>query len=283
MPSDVHGVQEITFNRFAKPGDEDYGLLYTGIGDGGSVITGHPLVSEIPEKIWGSIIRIDPLGNNSKNAQYGIPPHNPFSRKDSAKSAPEIYAYGFRNPHRISWSKTDQLLAVNIGERNIESLNMILPGHFYGWPIREGTFLERFFNDYDAGKIYPLPSNDSVYHVTYPVAQYDHDEGVAIAGGFEYRGSAVPQLKGKYLFGDIGSGELFFVNMKDLKLGTQATIRKWNISYNGMPTTLSRLCKNRRVEIRFGMDSKGELYILTKADGKVYKLVSTADKPLAVQ
>ena len=79
MPSDVHGVQEITFNRFAKPGEEDYGLLYIGIGDGGSAILGYPLVSEIPEKIWVSIIRIDPLGNNSKNAQYGIPPHNPFT------------------------------------------------------------------------------------------------------------------------------------------------------------------------------------------------------------
>jgi glucose/arabinose dehydrogenase len=276
MPSDVHGVQEITFNRFAKPGDEDYGLLYIGIGDGGSTIMGYPQVSEIPDKIWGSIIRIDPLGNNSRNGQYGIPPNNPFNRKDSAKSAPEIYAYGFRNPHRISWSKSGQMLAVNIGERNIESLNMIMPGHFYGWPIREGTFLERFFND--VGKVYPLPANDSSYHVTYPVAQFDHDEGTAISGGFEYRGSAIPQLKGKYLFGDIGSGKLFFVNMKDLKLGKQATIRKWNISFNGMPATLARLCKNTRVEPRFGIDSKGELYILTKADGKVYKLVSAVMK-----
>ena len=134
---------------------------------------------------------------------------------------------------------------------------MILPGHFYGWPIREGTFLERFFNDYDAGKIYPLPSNDSVYHVTYPVAQFDHDEGTAISGGFEYRGTAVPQLKGKYLFGDIGSGKLFFVNIKDLRLGTQSTIRKWNILFN-VCATPAQLCKNSRVEIRFGMDSKGE-------------------------
>jgi len=276
MPTDIHGVQEIAFNRLAKPGDEDYGLLYIGIGDGGSAIIGYPLVSEIPEKIWGSIIRIDPLGNNSKNGQYGIPPHNPFNKKDSLKSVREIYAYGFRNPHRISWSKSGQLFAVNIGERNIESLNMIIPGHFYGWPIREGTFLERFFND--AGKIYPLPSNDSIYHITYPVAQFDHDEGTAISGGFEYRGSVIPLLKGKYLFGDIGSGRLFFVNMKNLRLGKQATIRKWNISFNGMTTTLAQLCKNSRVEIRFGMDSKGELYILTKADGKVYKLVRAVTK-----
>ena len=272
MPTAIHGVQEITFNRLAKPGDNDYGLLYIGIGDGGSAEIGHALVSPAPEKLWGSIIRIDPSGKNGKNGKYGIPGSNPFYKTENEKGAPEIYAWGFRNPHRISWSKSGQLLAVNIGEHNIEALNIIKAGNFYGWPIREGTFLERFF--YNTGKIYPLPGNDSVYHVTYPVAQFDHDEGVAISGGFEYRGTAVPQLAGKYLFGDIASGKLFYVNMKDLRLGGQATIKKWNISFKGVPTTLAQLCGKDRVEMRFGMDSKGELYLLTKADGRVYKLAS---------
>ena len=236
MPTGIHGMQEITFNRLAKPGDKDYGLLYIGIGDGGSAEIGHALVSAMPDKVWGSIIRIDPSGNNSKNGKYGIPRNNPFYKTENEKSAPEIYAWGFRNPHRISWSKSGQLLAVNIGEHNIEALNIIKAGHFYGWPIREGTFLERFF--YNTGKIYPLPDNDSVYHVTYPVAQFDHDEGVAISGGFEYRGTAIPQLAGKYLFGDIASGKLFYVNMKDLRLGKQAAIKKWKISFKGVPTTL---------------------------------------------
>ena len=276
MPTAIHGMQEITFNRLAKPGAKDYGLLYIGIGDGGSAEIGHALVSPTPEKVWGSIIRIDPSGNNSKNGKYGIPGSNPFYKTENEKSAPEIYAWGFRNPHRISWSKSGQLLAVNIGEHNIEALNIIEAGHFYGWPIREGTFVERFF--YNTGKIYPLPDNDSVYHVTYPVAQFDHDEGVAISGGFEYRGTAIPQLAGKYFFGDIASGKLFFVNMKDLKLGKQAVIKKWRISLKGVPTTLAQLCGNSRVEMRFGMDSKGELYLLTKADGKVYKLVHTTIK-----
>ncbi|MEP6949168.1 MAG: PQQ-dependent sugar dehydrogenase [Ginsengibacter sp.] len=277
MPTGIHGVQEIAFNGLAKPGDEDYGLLYIGIGDGGSTEIGYPLVSEVPDKIWGSIIRIDPLGKNSRNGQYGIPPQNPFNKKDNSKSVPEIYAYGFRNPHKINWSKSGQLFAVNIGQSSIESLNMVKAGHFYGWPIREGTFLERFFNE--KGQIYPLPPNDSIYHVTYPVVQFDHDEGTAISGGFEYRGTAVPELAGKYLFGDLGSGKLFFVNMKDLVQGKQATIKKWNILFNGMPTTLAQLCKNNRVEFRYGMDNKGELYILTKADGKVYKLVRATKKP----
>ncbi len=272
VPTTIHGIQEIAFNPYAKPGDEDYGLLYIGIGDGGSTEIGYPLVSTIPQKIWGTIIRIDPLGKNSKNGQYGIPKDNPFSASDSTKIAREVYAYGFRNPHRINWSKSGRLFSVNIGEHNIEALNLILPGHFYGWPIREGNFVERFYND--VGKIYALPSNDSIFHVTYPVAEFDHDEGTAISGGFEYSGTQVPKLVGKYVFGDIGTGKLFYVNMKDIKLGRQATIRKWNISINGVNTTLSDLCKNSRVDLRFGKDRNGELYILTKEDGKIYKLVN---------
>ena len=276
MPGSIHGVQEIAFNRLSKRGDQDYGLLYIGIGDGGSTEIGFPLVSEVPQNIWGSIIRIDPFGNNSRNGQYGIPVNNPFKKNCDAKIAEEVYAYGFRNPHRINWSKSGQLFSINIGEHNIEALNMIVSGHFYGWPIREGTFMERFFND--EGKVYPLPSNDSIYHITYPVAQFDHDEGTAISGGFEYCGTSIPQLAGKYVFGDIGTGKLFYVNMKELRLGKQATIKKWNISMNGLPTTFAKLCRNDRVDIRFGMDSNGELYVLTKADGKVYKLVKPKNK-----
>jgi glucose/arabinose dehydrogenase len=246
--------------------------LYIGIGDGGSAINGYPLVSPAPEKVWGSILRIDPLGSNSTNKQYGIPPNNPFSKKEPEKYAPEIYAYGFRNPHRFNWTKSGQFLAVNIGEHHIESVNMILPGHYYGWPIREGKFEERFFNE--TGKIYPLPRNDSIYHVTYPVAQYDHDEGAAISGGFEYTGTTTPQLAGKYVFGDIVTGKLFYVETKDLAFGKQATVKKWNISMNGVLTTLADLSRSRRVELRFGVDQKGEIYILTKPDGKVYKLVN---------
>jgi len=271
MPTSIHGIQEIAFNPLAKPGSDDYGLLYIGIGDGGSKEVGSPLVSPEPHSVWGSILRIDPSGNNSKNGKYGIPTSNPFAKKDSSVFAQEVYAWGFRNPHRISWTSSGKLLAINIGEHAIEALNMIEPGHFYGWPIREGTFSETFFND--IGKVYPLPSNDSIYHVTYPVAQFDHDEGTAISGGFEYHGKAVPQLVGKYVFADLGTGKLFYVETKDLKLGKQATIKKWNISRNGQLTSVAQLCKNPRVDMRFGMDSKGELYILTKYDGKIYRLV----------
>lgn len=271
MPTTIHGMQEIAFNRGAKTGDEDYGLLYVGIGDGGSAQIGPSLVSRFPEKAWGSIIRIDPSGTNSRNGKYGIPSTNPFSNNDPEKFVREIYGYGFRNPHRFSWTNSGQLLAVNIGEHHIESVNMILPGHFYGWPIREGKFQERFFNEH--GRIYELPSDDSVYNITYPVAQFDHDEGIAITGGYEYNNAAIPALKGKYLFADLDKGRLFFVNSKDLQIGKQATVKEWNIRMNGEKTTLTKLVGNRRVEMRFGRDKKGDIYILTKRDGKVYKLV----------
>jgi glucose/arabinose dehydrogenase/mono/diheme cytochrome c family protein len=279
MPTSIHGVQEIAFNPLAKPGSGDYGLLYIGIGDGGSAEIGSPLVSPEPRKVWGSILRIDPLGSNGRNGKYGIPVNNPFSKNDTPNFASEVYAYGFRNPHRISWTKSGKLLAINIGEHAIEALNMIEPGHFYGWPIREGTFVERFFND--NGKVYSLPTNDSIYHVTYPVAQFDHDEGTAISGGFEYHGTAIPELVGKYVFGDIGTGKLFYVETKDLKVGRQATIKKWHISKDGVLTSPEELCKNTRVDMRFATDSKGELYLLTKYDGKIYRLVKATRKPSA--
>jgi glucose/arabinose dehydrogenase/mono/diheme cytochrome c family protein len=273
MMSDIHGVQEITFNPLSKPGDEDYGMLYIGIGDGGTVEQGHAFLTHSIEKIWGTIIRIDPMARNSTNGQYGIPKNNPFAQNQNSKTLKEIYAYGFRNPHRITWTKSGEMLACNIGQRNIESVNLVMPGHDYGWPLREGTFVSSDINE-NLGNVYPLPANDSIYKITYPVAQFDHDEGLAVSGGFEYWGEDIPQLKGKYLFGDIPSGRLFYIEVADIKQGKQATIQEWKILIAGTPRTLRDVCGSDRVDMHLGRDSRGELYILTKADGRVYKLVS---------
>lgn len=274
MVSGIHGVQEISFNPLAKPGSEDYGLLYIGIGDGGSVENGYPFLAHSREKIWGTILRINPEGRNSANGRYGIPLQNPFAKSKNTKELGEIYAYGFRNPHRITWSKAGQMLVCNVGHGNIESVNLVMKGHDYGWPLREGSFVLNPFGDLN--KVYALPANDSSYHITYPVAEYDHDEGKAISGGFEYGGTSIPQLKGKYLFGDIPAGRLFYIEMADIKQGTQAPIKEWKISINGTAKSLTELCGTNRVDLHFGRDAQGELYILTKPDGKVYKLVSAA-------
>ena len=277
MVSGIHGVQEITFNPTATKNSEDYGLLYIGIGDGGCVENGFPFLAHSKEKVWGTILRIDPLGRNSTNGKYGIPVGNPFTKSRTPATLSELYAYGFRNPYRITWNKHGEMLVCNIGHSNIESINLIKPGSDYGWPIREGTFVVNPFADLT--KVYPLPANDSSYHVTYPVAQYDHDEGKAICGGYEYQGSAIPQLKGKFLFGDVPTGRMFFINTSEIQPGKQATIKEWKISIDGIQRKLTDLCGSDRVDLHFGRDRQGELYILTKADGKVYKLINASLKP----
>ena len=276
MVTSKHAIQDVAFNPLAKTGNYDYGLLYICIGDGACVEEGYPFLAHSKDKVWGSILRINPAGNNSANKKYGIPEKNPFAKNNNPKVLGEIYAYGLRNPHRISWTKSGNILVCNIGQANIESVNLILPGSDYGWPIREGTFS---LNPYgDLNKVYSLPANDSIYKITYPIAEYDHGEGIAISGGYEYWGTTVPELRGKYLFGDIPSGRLFYINMADIKLGKQAPIKEWKISINNIPTRLLKVCGSVRVDLHFGRDAKGELYILTKADGKVYQLASATTK-----
>lgn len=273
MVTQIHGVQEIAFNPLAKPGDSDYGLLYVGIGDGGSAESGYPFLCTGNETIWSSVIRIDPKGNNSNNGKYGIPSTNPFAKSDNPNLVKEIFAYGFRNPHRIIWDQSGRIFIPNIGHHNIESLYLIEAGSNSGWPLREGTFV--IDPSQNMWNIYPRPADDAKNNYNYPVAEYDHDEGNAIAGGFEYNGKLLPELKGKFVFGDIVKGRMFYIDMKDIKSGTPAPIKEWKIAFNGEVTTLSELCDSQKVDERFGMDNTGELYLTTKPDGKIYRLVSS--------
>jgi cytochrome c2 len=269
MVSGIHGVQEIAFNPLAKKGSGDYGLLYMGVGDGGAVENGYQFLAHDKAKIWGTILRIDPAGKNGANGQYGIPLKNPFANEKNVLG--EIYAYGFRNPHRFTWDKKNEMIACNVGHANIESIYLIKPGHDHGWPIREGSFV---LNPYgDLKRIYSLPVNDSIYKITYPIAEYDHDEGKAISGGYEYTGH-ITALKRKFLFGDIPTGRLFYINVDDIKQGKMAEIKEWKVSFNGSIKSLKELCSNDRVDLHFGKDANGELYIMTKADGKIYKMMS---------
>src|SRR5690606_31688650 len=134
---------------------------------------------------WGKVLRIDPMGKNSKNGRYGIPESNPFVNEPRAVG--EIYCMGFRNPNRLYWLSDGRMLVSNIGQRQLESLYEVFPGSDSGWPDREGTFQIEARGDINL--VYALPRDDHGYN--YPIAQYDHDEGNAIMGGFEYLGDEI--------------------------------------------------------------------------------------------
>lgn len=273
MLGNAHGFQEISFNTMVKMGDADYGLLYLCIGDGGAIYANQEQFVGRKDHIWGSVIRIDPLGKNSTNGQYGIPSDNPFT--GDADGIPEIWAYGFRNPHRISWDAMDtrRMYVSNIGRHSVEEVNLVHKGGNYGWPYREGTFV--FDSDANTEVVYPLPKDDEGFD--YPIIQYDHDEGNAVSGGFAYYGM-IKQLKGKYLFGDIPRGTLFSADLGSVQQGKKASIQKLNFLLDGEATNFDALLGGARVDLRWGMDSKGELYLFTKYDGKVYKVVDCVAK-----
>lgn len=155
MVNNIHGVQEITFNPLAKPGAPDYGLLYIGVGDGGAAEQKYSFLCNSNKTIWSSVLRIDPRGTNSKNGRYGIPTINPFASDNDPETLGEIFAIGFRNPNRISWSPDGKMLISDIGLANIEELNVGKAGANYGWPAREGTFY--FITEVKWTKYMPCP------------------------------------------------------------------------------------------------------------------------------
>jgi len=275
MVSQIHGLQDITFNPLARPGDDDYGLLYISVGDGGCVRDGYPFLTQDKSKPWGSIVRIDPADRNSANGNYGIPEGNPYAQDDDPNTLGELWAQGFRNPHRLTWDAKDRkLLASGIGQKQIEEVNIIEAGRNYGWPEREGTFLLNKHGDIQY--VYPLQEDIADDGFTYPVVQFDHDEAAAISGGYVYYGEDLPDMQGKYIFGGIVNGRVFAVNAAELELGKQAPIQEIALQLeNGTPTTMRELTGINRVDLRFGIDAAGELYIFTKADGKIYRVVES--------
>jgi len=270
MVEGMHGIQEITFNPTARKGDVDYGNLYIGIGDGAAAEKGYPFLAAEKNRVWGKILRIDPLKKNSKNGKYGIPADNPFVT-NAAGALPELYSCGFRNPNRINWTSSGKMLTTNIGHGNIEALYEVKPGSDQGWPYREGNFEIRTSGNMN--NVFALSSSDSALHYNYPIAEYDHDEGKAIAGGYAYSGTRVTALKGKYIFGDIVSARLFYIDLSEARPGEPALVHEWQTRFNGQLKTLHELCRNDRVDLRFGQDKQGEIYIFTKSDGMIYKLV----------
>lgn len=273
----VHTFQEVTFNPLARKGTPDYGLLYLGIGDAGAALRGYSILCDNNSTVWGKVLRLDPAGKNGINGQYGIPPDNPFVNTPDALG--EVWVSGFRNPHRISWDETGSglMFITNIGEHSMEEVNIGKAGANYGWPFREGTFL--FDADANPEFVYPLPEDDEGY--TYPAIQYDHDEGSAVSGGFVYSGSKIPVLKGKYIFGDISRGMIYYTNVADIVEGAQAPIYRLDVTMDGKLSDLAEISGHQRVDLRIGKDHEGELYLMTKGNGGVYKIVDCIEgKPI---
>ncbi len=253
-PREIMRIDQPQFNHnggmlaFGPDGD-----LYISLGDGGSaddVADGHtPGLGngQDTSNVLGTILRIDVAGNNSANGQYGVPAGNPFV---GGGGVAEIFAYGFRNPFRFSFDQTTgELLAADVGQNNLEEIDSVVNGGNYGWNLKEGTFL---FNSVTGDVTADSPASPA--GLLDPLAQYDHDEGIAVIGGFTYRGTAIPELAGKYVFGDFSqgfgspAGRLFYADLitgliQEFKLGLD-------------DHALGMFVKG------FGQDANGELYLL---------------------
>lgn len=272
-----HNVGTLAFNPTAAPGSPDYGLLYACFGDGGAaqdpMDNGQRLATPL-----GTIVRIDPLARGEGRA-YGIPADNPFIGTDGA--APEIWAYGLRHPQQFSWDVDGRMFIADIGQDSIEEVNLGVAGGNYGWKLREGTFATiDAVGSLPGGPVYPRPETDPTPFI-YPVAQYDHDEGFAIGGGFVYRGAAIPALRGKYVFTELVLGRLFAIDADNLVEDGATPIEEVRIHIDGEEVELVDVAGfpdtykgvgSRRVDARLGIDHDGELYLLTKSDGWIRKL-----------
>jgi len=179
------------------------------------------------QTVLGKVVRIDVDGRNSANGKYGIPNDNPFL---DGSGLPEIYAYGLRNPYSYSFDRLNgQLYLGDVGQNSVEEVDIIVKGRNYGWNVKEGGF---YFDPNGNGPGYvtdtpvrPVPPN-----LVEPIAQYDHDEGLAVVGGFVYHGSLIPALQGLYVFGDWGNfvtptGRLFYLDensvVKEFRIGLE--------------------------------------------------------------
>jgi glucose/arabinose dehydrogenase len=283
QPGSDHGAGTIAFNPTAAPGTADYGKLYVGLGDGGGV--GDPYGNaQDAGSPFGKILRIDPAAGPNGEA-YTVPADNP--NVGTPGVLPEVWASGLRNPQQFSWDKaTGQMLIIDIGQSALEEVNVGVAGGNYGWPLREGTFARGTSDD---PNVYDTPANSGAF--VDPVAQFDHEEifrsGVynlaAISGVFAYSGSAVPELAGMVVLSELVSGRLFYYDPLAMVGTTPAILYELGLTMNGATVTLSQLDGNPgpggRVDLRMGADNNGELYLVSKTFGDIYRLSSLAAVP----
>jgi len=211
------------------------GYLYIAVGDGGSAGDPNNNAQNLNTRL-GKILRVDV----SIRPGYSVPEDNPFLKS----KAPEIYAYGLRNPWRFSFdSKTGKLWAGDVGQNEIEEVSIIEKGKNYGWRIMEGT------------RCYEPSKNCKREGIEKPVYEYTHKMGASITGGYVYHGKLLPELRGWYVFGDFVEGRI------------------WAISKSGAKQNSAPLVVDTSLNISsFGQDTSGELFVVDFVSGKIYRL-----------
>ena len=219
------------------------GRLLIALGDGGS--GGDPLGNgQRLDTFLGKILRIDV----DAGTPYAVPADNPF--RSTAGAAPEIWAYGLRNPFRISVDRpTGNLYIGDVGQGAVEEIDVQTSssrgGENYGWNVVEGS------------QCYSPPSGCDRNGLVPPVYEYTHAEGCSVTGGVVYRGCRMPDLAGTYFFGDYCSG---FVRSFRFASGQATDVRNWTAGLRGINSPAS-----------FGLDAEGEVYVVD-LDGEVYRL-----------
>jgi glucose/arabinose dehydrogenase len=226
------------------------GYLYISFGDGGGQGDEHGTIGNGQDlNTWhGKILRIDV----NSTTGYKVPKDNPFIDRKNVK--PEIWAYGFRNPWRFSFDKlSGELFVGDVGQSTWEEVDIVKRGANYGWRTMEGTHCYKPANGCD------------IKGLSLPIAEYNHNEGVSVTGGYVYNGNQIQVLKRKYLFAD-WTGRIYYLQ----KLGA-----KWDRGKVIMPD----LKENSKIT-GFGEDGAGELYMLTNQDtgpenneGMLYKVI----------
>jgi glucose/arabinose dehydrogenase len=222
--------------------------LYIAVGDGGSA--GDPQCNaQNLQTLLGSILRID-VDTTIGSQHYGIPPDNPFVGNTHGYRE-EIYAYGMRNPWRFSFDPvTNWLWVGDVGQNTYEEIDVVEIGGNYGWNIYEG------FHCYTGAPSCQTQPCDTT-GLEMPIWEYSHSLGSSVTGGYVYRGPSVPELKGKYIYGDFGSGRI------------------WSMEYDGINPPNNALLIDTNLGIAsFGIDQNQELYICS-FDGKIYRFKPT--------
>jgi len=216
------------------------GFLYIGMGDGGSAGDPHGHGQHL-ESLLGKILRIDVDGP----PPYACPPDNPFVDQPGAD---EIWAYGLRNPWRFSFDRgTGRLFAADVGQDRYEEIDLIQLGGNYGWNRMEGLHC------------FP-PSRERCERqgLIEPIAEYDHQDGVSVTGGYVYRGGLLPALQGGYIFGDFGSAQIWLLR--------EAEAGRWErVALRRSPQPISS----------FGEDEAGEVYVVGYG-GTVFRIEPAA-------